>query len=177
MSLTPITTIPILQSKISGEIEMNWQEVCEHPSLRDLPFKIELDAIGRIIMSPLKVSHSLYQGKLSKLLYQHLQNGEVLVECAIRTQKGTKVADVAWAFNDRLKVIEQQVECLIAPEICIEVLSTSNSKKEMRLKKQLYFDNGAQEVWICDLYGQITFYNQSGQLNNSLLAPDFPDHL
>jgi hypothetical protein len=21
---------------------MNWQEVCEHPSLKDLPFKIEL---------------------------------------------------------------------------------------------------------------------------------------
>ena len=22
---------------------MNWQEVCEHPSLKDLPFKIELE--------------------------------------------------------------------------------------------------------------------------------------
>ena len=156
---------------------MNWLEVCDNPNLRNLPFKIELDEIGRIIMSPLKVSHSLYQGKLSKFLYQQLKNGEVLVECAIRTVKGTKVADVAWAFDERLKIIEQQNECLIAPEICIEVLSSSNSKKEMRLKKQLYFDNGAQEVWICDLYGKITFYNQSGELDASLLAPNFPKQI
>lgn len=154
---------------------MNWQQVCEHPSLRDLPFKIELDEIGRIVMSPLKVAHSLYQGKLTRLLYQHLQHGEVLVECAVRTHKGTKVADVAWAFNQRLQVIEKQTECLIAPEICIEVLSDSNSKKEMLLKKQLYFDNGATEVWICDLYGKMRFYNQQGELNYSALAPNFPD--
>ena len=29
---------------------MNWQEVCEHPSLQDLPFKIELNEKGEIIM-------------------------------------------------------------------------------------------------------------------------------
>ena len=156
---------------------MNWQEVCEHPSLRDLPFKIELDEIGRIIMSPLKVAHSLYQGKLSKFLYQHLQKGEVLIECAIHTQKGTKVADVAWAFDDRLNVIANQTECLIAPEICIEVLSDSNTKKEMRLKKQLYFDNGALEVWICDQKGRLKFYNHQGTLDNSVLAPNFPHTL
>lgn len=156
---------------------MNWQQVCENPSLRNLPFKIELDEIGRIIMSPLKVSHSFYQGKISGLLYQHLAKGEVLVECAIHTQKGTKVADVAWAFWERLGLIRNEVECSIAPEICIEVLSESNSKKEMQLKKKLYFDNGAQEVWICDLYGKITFYNPQGELEYSELAPDFPSTL
>jgi len=154
---------------------MDWLQVCEHPSLRNLPFKIELDELGRIIMSPLKVAHSLYQGKLTRLLYQHLQQGEVLVECAIRTCKGTKVADVAWAFNPRLQIIEKQTECLIAPEICIEVLSNSNSKKEMSLKKQLYFDNGAQEVWICDLYGKIRFYTQQNEIKQSEFAPDFPN--
>lgn len=154
---------------------MNWQEVCEHPSLRDLPFKIELDEMGRIIMSPLKVSHSFYQGKLSKLLYQHFgDTGEILVECAIHTQKGTKVADVAWAFLERFCLIRNEVECSIAPEICIEVLSDSNTKKEMRLKRQLYFDNGAQEVWLCDLYGKMTFYNKVGELKQSEFAPDFP---
>jgi Uma2 family endonuclease len=153
---------------------MNWLEVCEHPSLRNLPFKIELDQLGRIIMSPLKVSHSFYQGKLSGLLYQHLNNGEVLIECAIHTKKGTKVADVAWVFLERFNQVRNQVECLIAPEICIEVLSESNSKKEMSLKKPLYFDKGAQEVWICDLYGKMTFYNKVGALKKSELAPNFP---
>ncbi len=39
---------------------MNWQEVCEHPSLQNLPFKIELDEYGNIVMSPVKIYHSLY---------------------------------------------------------------------------------------------------------------------
>ncbi len=34
---------------------MNWQEVCDHPQLRNLSFKIELNEDGKIIMSPLKV--------------------------------------------------------------------------------------------------------------------------
>jgi hypothetical protein len=34
---------------------MNWLEVCEHPALQDLPFKIELDETGKIIMAPTKV--------------------------------------------------------------------------------------------------------------------------
>ena len=40
---------------------MNWQEVCEHPGLQNLPFKIELDEKGKILMSPVKVYHSVYQ--------------------------------------------------------------------------------------------------------------------
>jgi len=31
---------------------MNWQQVCENPTLKDLPFKIELNTFGQIIMSP-----------------------------------------------------------------------------------------------------------------------------
>ena len=31
---------------------MNWQEVCEDRSLQDLPFKIELNEYGQIVMSP-----------------------------------------------------------------------------------------------------------------------------
>ena len=47
---------------------MNWQEVCEHPSLKDLPFKIELDERGRIIMCPTKFYHSIFQGEIEFLL-------------------------------------------------------------------------------------------------------------
>lgn len=48
---------------------MYWQEVCEHPNLKDLPFKIELNESEKIIMSFLKVYHSIYQGRLSTQLY------------------------------------------------------------------------------------------------------------
>ncbi len=39
---------------------MTWLEVCEHRSLQNLPFKIEIDEKGRILMSPVKVYHSAY---------------------------------------------------------------------------------------------------------------------
>jgi len=156
---------------------MYWQEVCEHPSLRDLPFKIELDKIGKIIMSPTKVYHSFYQAELSGLLREQLKNGTTLVECAIKTSQGTKVADVTWAFKERFKIIRHEIQCSIAPEICIEVLSTSNSKEEMRIKRGLYFEAGAIEVWLCNQQGRLTFYNRDGKLKKSQLAPDFPNNI
>ncbi len=153
---------------------MNWKQLCEHKNLKDLPFKIELNAQGRIIMTPVKVSHSLLQGKLSGLLYFHLPTGQALVECAVLTKKGTKVADVAWSSPERLETIKSETECSIAPEICIEVLSDSNTKAEIEGKFTLYREAGAKEVWICDEEGNITFYHDEGKWPNSLLAPHFP---
>jgi len=109
---------------------MSWQEVCDNPKLQNLPFKIELNNQGQILMTPVKVYHSLFQGKITGLLYSNLTDGDVLVECAISTKKGAKVADVAWASRERLKVIRNEVECSIAPEICIEIVSSANTKKE-----------------------------------------------
>ena len=31
---------------------MEWREIVEHPSLKDLPFKIETNERGQIIMTP-----------------------------------------------------------------------------------------------------------------------------
>ena len=42
---------------------MNWQEVCDDPSLQDLPFKIELNQHGEVIMNAVRVKHSLYVEK------------------------------------------------------------------------------------------------------------------
>ncbi len=156
---------------------MNWQEVCDTPELTNLPFKIELNQQGQILMTPVKVYHSLFQGKITGLLYANLQNGDVLVECAIATEQGTKVADIAWASVDTLKVIRDETECSVAPEICIEVLSLANTEQEMSEKKELYFSCGAKEVWICNEDGLIIFFTQNGEVSNSLLVPDFPRKL
>jgi Uma2 family endonuclease len=153
---------------------MNWLEVCEHPALQDLPFKIELDETGKIIMAPTKVYHSIYQGEIVRLLSNFSKSGKAMVECAIATKKGTKVADVAWASPERLAIIWPEVECSIAPELCIEVLSSANTGKEMQTKRQLYFENGALEVWTCDANGNIAFFSPAGLLVQSVLFPDFP---
>jgi Uma2 family endonuclease len=156
---------------------MNWQEACEHPSLQNLPFKIELDENGKIIMSPVRVNHSAYQSEISYLLRSMLKHGRTLTECAISTRKGTKVADTAWASRERFIKIIKETECSIAPELCVGVVSPGNTEKEINEKRSLYFENGAKEVWICMNNGDMRFYLPDKEIEKSVLAPDFPKRI
>jgi len=156
---------------------MKWEEVCNHQQLQDLPFKIELNKWGQIVMSPVKIKHSFYQGRIQRLLEQLLPTGEVMPECAINTSDGVKVADVVWCSAARFDQIQDEVSASIAPEICIEVKSAGNSLDEMAFKKNLYFEAQALEVWLCNEQGQLKFYNQQGQLSQSLLVPKFPKQI
>jgi Uma2 family endonuclease len=156
---------------------MRWEEVCENRQLQDLPFKIELNKWGQIIMSPVKIKHSFYQGRIQRLLESLLKTGEVMPECAIDTSDGVKVADVVWCSAERFDRIQEQVSASIAPEICIEVKSSGNTLDEMEFKQRLYFEAGAIEVWICNEQGQITFSNDRSELARSSLVPNFPNQI
>jgi Uma2 family endonuclease len=63
-----------------------------------------------------------------------------------------------------------------APEICVEVLSPSNTVKEIEEKTVLYFEAGASEVWICDEGGSIRFHFRTPPTirPRSELCPRFP---
>ena len=156
---------------------MKWEEVCEDQQLQNLPFKIELNKWGQIVMSPVKVKHSFYQGRIQRLLESLLQTGEVMPECAIDTSDGVKVADVVWCSDERFDHIQDEVSASIAPEICIEVKSIGNTLEEMEFKKKLYFEAQAMEVWICNEQGDITFHNEQNELTQSLLVPYFPQQI
>ncbi|MEH2453180.1 Uma2 family endonuclease [Nostoc sp.] len=156
---------------------MKWEEVCEHKQLQNLPFKIELNKWGQIVMSPVKIKHSFYQGRIQRLLESFLHTGEVMPECAIDTSDGVKVADVVWCSDTRFAQIEDQVSASIAPEICVEVKSSGNTFDEMEFKKSLYLEAKAIEVWLCSEQGQMKFYNEQGELEQSLLIPEFPKQI
>ncbi len=40
--------------------------------------------------------------------------------------------------------------CLGAPDLMIEILSPGNSKREMKIKKELYAESGVREYWVVD---------------------------
>ncbi len=40
--------------------------------------------------------------------------------------------------------------CLGAPDLMVEILSPGNSKREMKIKKDLYAESGVREYWIVD---------------------------
>ena len=65
-------------------------------------------------------------------------------------------------------------EAHIAPEVCVEVLSHTNTVDEIDTKKVLYFECGALEVWVCDQQGQLQFFDHQGERNASALFPAMP---
>ena len=156
---------------------MTWLELCNDKKLQDLPYKIELNRAGQIIMSPTRNLHGYFAGKIAQLLGELMTAGEVLVELAIETEDSTKVADVAWAAPKTFALIRDEASCSVAAEICVEVRSPSNSAEEIARKRQLYLNAGAKEYWECDEQGRMQFFNASGKMDKSVLCPAFPAQL
>lgn len=70
---------------------MKWADVIADKSLRDLPYKIELDRYGNILMSPAGNRHGRLQVRIASLL-ERLLGGEAVSECAIDTPEGERSA-------------------------------------------------------------------------------------
>lgn len=153
---------------------MTWLEVCRDRSLRNLPYKVELDRWGRIVMSPHHREHGAYQGRIAILLDKLMPPGQVVSECAIDTTEGVRVADVAWVSRKRWAGLADAASCSIAPEICVEVASFSNTEFEIEEKRRLYLAAGATEVWECDREGRLSFFDAAGPRKRSRLSPKFP---
>ena len=153
---------------------MDWKDVIAHPALQDLPFKIELNERGQIVMSPASNKHGRLQAQIIRLLEELLGRGESFAECSIDTPRGVKVADVAWASDGFIAEHGYETPYRRAPEICVEIQSPSNSEEEMQEKITLYLAKGAQEVWICNLEGNGRYFGYEGHLDRSALAPSFP---
>jgi len=153
---------------------MTWAELCDDKRFQDLPYKIELTKAGRIIMSPTRNRHGYFASKIAQLLTQLMASGETLVECAVETADSTKVADVVWASDAMFQRIKDQASCSPAPEVCVEVISPSNTDAEISAKKDLYLKAGATEVWLCDEFGRLSFFTVQGPIPRSRLCPEFP---
>jgi Uma2 family endonuclease len=153
-----------------------WEEICDDPNLRDLPYKIEQDRYGRIVMSPAKPDHSLYQTAIARKLGDQLPGWAIYSECAIATPEGTKVPDAAAMSMDRSLRHRGKPALPEAPEICVEVLSWSNSTPEISEKRALLAALGCQEFWTCSDGGRMTFFNAvTGEtFPASQICPDFP---
>ncbi len=151
---------------------MEWTEVINNPLLKDLPFKIELSKFGKILMSPASNLHGRIQGRMAANLVNKLPGGEVITECSIQTSEGVKVADVAWASEEFINTFAYKTPYPKAPEICMEIVSPSNSRAEITAKVELYLAKGAQEVWVVYEDGRIITFTHIGEIEKSTMAPD-----
>ncbi|MDO9103997.1 MAG: Uma2 family endonuclease [Methylovulum sp.] len=152
---------------------MQWSDVLNDKSLSNLPYKIELNEYGQIVMSPASNQHGFLQVEIAFFLRGN-KIGKVITECSIDTPKGVKVADVAWGTNDFFSKNGLATPYQSAPELCVEILSPSNSKQEITEKINLYLQQGAKEVWTCTHNGNVEIYNLSGKIPNSILFDNLP---
>jgi Uma2 family endonuclease len=157
-----------------------WSEILNDPELARLPHRIETDRHGHIVMTPPPAPfHGQKQSFIGFTLQRLLPRGTVITECPVSTSDGVKAIDVAWLDAPRHDEIKDAVCLIRAPDICVEVLSPSNTAGEIREKAALYFEAGAREVWICDQSGTIHFYYHANSEihQQSAICPDFPAQL
>lgn len=156
------------------EHQKRWEEITADRTLDGLPYKIETNSQGQLILSPHKNRHSDLQTALFLLLQEHAPDGHISVEYALATARGVKVPDVVWMSEERREKMRATGDpSALAPEICVEIMSESNTEAEMKKKRALYRDIGAEEVWVLIEDGEIRFFGDE-ERDHSEVAPDCP---
>ena len=113
------------------------------------------------------------RGRIAGLLWQGLPKGEVITECSVQTSEGVKVADVAWASAEFIAEFAYATPYPKAPEICVEIVSLSNSKLEISETVDLYLAKGAKEVWVVYLDNRLEIFSYVGLVEQSIFLGDF----
>lgn len=155
------------------DLVAKWQDLIDNPVFQNLPYKVELNKFGQILMSPASNRHGVLQYKVGREIEKIKQSGVVISECSILTSEGVRVADVAWLSDEFFMEFGEITPYPKAPEICVEIKSPGNSKAEMEEKIRLYLEKGALEVWIVDEQAKVNFYTHTGKIKKSKIAENF----
>ena len=153
-----------------------WQEVLRDPLMREAPYRVELNRWGTIEMTPVRPFHSRVAKRLADALEQAL-GGEAYTELAIALVSGLRVPDVAWCSDEFLKQHAAEfapgsLALSLPPELCVEVMSESNSFGELKEKADAYLAAGAQEAWIVLPDLTIRVFDSEGEKPRSRFAFD-----
>jgi len=156
------------------EHQARWNEVIADPALKDLPYKVETSTRGQIALSPRTNRHSDLQTAVFQLLQQHVPDGHISVEYALATPRGVKAPDVVCMSAERRDEMRATGDpSTLAPELCVAVTSETNTEEEMRAKRDLYAEIGAEEVWVVNQEGEIQVFG-ADENERSNIAPECP---
>jgi Uma2 family endonuclease len=176
-------SVPTVHRTFAEQHALNcqvWERLVNDSSLDDVLEKIETDRDGNLIMSPPpRTPHRIRQDHINQLLKQQIPEGGSFTEGAVSTPEGVKVADVVWYRAGNARALETADVSLpeFAPDICVEVQSKCNRKRDIQKKMAAYFGAGVREVWVCDLDGKMSFYSRERLLEHSAICPAFPRHV
>lgn len=109
-------------------------------------------------MSGPNTRHQVVSGRLSAWLFNYLENQKCRVFSApfdvrLPAKNRRRDDEITTVVQPDICVIcdESKIDdrgCCGAPDLVVEILSPGNSKKEVRLKYELYEEAGVREYWI-----------------------------
>lgn len=156
------------------ELRQRWQQLAHDPLVAAIPFKVELNEKGAIEVSPPTIRHAFIQAFLTRELARQRPEGTTLTECTVETEIGMRVPDVVWVSRELMEQHRDAKQFRVAPELCVEVFSPTNTRVEMAEKTAAYLGAGAKEVWVVDEDGIPQIYTSAGRVSASTLGFELP---
>ena len=149
------------------ELVRRWNE---RPYIEDDPNWYELSEFGEWIVTPRPTSG--HQQVAAVVAFQlTTQLGErAVIEVSVYTDRGIRVPDVVWMPATRWLEAKGQDPLPFVPDVCVEVVSPSNTRREILMKVGAYLRGGAREAIVVGLKGEVEFFGPGGRLEASTLG-------
>jgi len=149
------------------ELVRRWNALAADP---ESPDRYELTEFGELVLSPRPTNdHQAVSFAVGIQLTEQL-GPRAATEIAVYTDRGIRVPDVVWMPAARWAECKGQSPFLFVPDVCVEVLSPSNSREEIAMKAGAYLRGGAREVIVVGLRGELEFFGPDGRREASALG-------
>jgi len=148
----------VVERLSQADLAQRWREIVADPQT---PEFVELSEFGELILTPPPTNkHELVAFEMAAMLKAQL-GPRACVAISVSTKaRGVRRPDAIWMKADQW----QDVDPLpFVPEICVEVLSPSNTPALISMKTQAYLDSGAKEVITVGLRGEMRFFGIDGE--------------
>jgi Uma2 family endonuclease len=142
-----------------GALLRRWAELAADP---DAPSHYEINEYGELIMSPRPSNdHQRIVTAVTAAIARQL-GPEAVAEVSVMTDRGIRVPDVVWMPPQKWRQCKGKTPLPLVPDLCVEVLSTGNTREEIAMKAGAYLRGGAREVIVVGLRGEIQFLGPEG---------------
>ena len=156
------------------ELRRRWQQLASDPLVAAIPFKVELNEKSAIEVSPPTTRHAFLQAFVSAELQRQRPDGTTFTECPVETDIGVRVPDIVWGSPEFMQRHGSETEFRAIPDLCVEVLSPTNTRAEIAEKVAAYLAAGSREVWVVADDGVPEIHTIDGRVGSSALKFDLP---
>lgn len=135
---------------------------------------------GDLVMTPTGFEHGEITTRLLVKLREHVMRNRLGVvlssDVGYRLPDGDLLSpDVSFITKEKLAGSKRPFKGFpkFAPDLAVEILSPSDSKKSLRQKVEKYFANGTKLVWLIDPNDQTVEVYKSAQESNILRSGEY----